>query len=247
MPLIPKGGSGLVGKIAALKEGVGNLRFASPNRRHPVNGVQQMKRLVPSCLAIAAIALFTPRAANAASITIDDASLEGSIIFNVGQFDTGVGFVLDGTTLLAASLGTASATVSEGTVASGPITHTFTGQFLTGGDLVQPTSGVIAFTEAGGGISDILTFSYTGGGFFETATLTGTFVSDVEGGLGLVAPSGATLVPEGAPFNFSNTQITASAVSDVEPVPEPASLLMLGSGLCAVTMRLRKRRAAESR
>jgi len=206
-----------------------------------------MKRLVPSCLAIALIALFTPRAANAANITIDDASLEGSIIFNVGQFDTGIGFVLDGTTILSPSLGTASATVSEGTVASGPITHTFTGQFITGGDFVQPTSGVIAFTDAGGGISDILTFSYTGGGSGGIGTLTGSFVSDVEGGSALVAPDGATLVSEATPFNFSNTQITASARSDIEPVPEPASLLLLGSGLGAVTMRLRKRKAAESR
>ena len=206
-----------------------------------------MKRLVPSCLAIAVIALFTPRAANAANITIDDASLEGSIIFNVGQFDTGIGFVLDGTTILSPSLRTASATVSEGTVASGPITHTFTGQFITGGDFVQPTSGVIAFTDAGGGISDILTFSYTGGGSGGIGTLTGSFVSDVEGGSALVAPDGATLVSEATPFNFSNTQITASARSDIEPVPEPASLLLLGSGLGAVTMRLRKRKAAESR
>ena len=66
--------------------------------------------------------------------------------------------------LLAPSLGSASRTVSEGTAATGPITHTFTGQFFTAGAFVAPTSGTIAFTEAGGGISDILTFSYTGGG-----------------------------------------------------------------------------------
>src|SRR5438270_476476 len=101
-----------------------------------------MKRLLPSCLAIAAIAMMGPKAANAASLVIDDASVEGSIIFSVGQFDTGVGFVLDGTTLLSPSLGTASRTVSEGTTV--PITHSFTGQFLTGGNLIAPTSGVIA-------------------------------------------------------------------------------------------------------
>src|SRR4029077_9661867 len=110
------------------------------------------------------IALIAPKTANAASLVIDDASLEGSIIFNVGQFDTGTGFVLDGTQILAPSLGTARATVSEGTAATGPITHTFSGQFLTSGPLIPPNSGTIAFTEAGGGISDILTFNYTGGG-----------------------------------------------------------------------------------
>jgi len=189
-----------------------------------------MKRLLATGLAISAIALISPGAANAASFLINDATVEGSIIFTVGQFDTGMGFVLDGTQILAPSLGTATATVSEGTAATGPITHTFTGQFLTGGALVAPTSGVIAFTEAGGGISDILTFSYTGGGAGGVATLTGSFVSDLDPG-SLIAPPGATLVPEGAPFTFNNTNITAAAVSDVEPVPEPASLSLLGMGL----------------
>jgi len=189
-----------------------------------------MKRLLATGLAISAIALISPGAANAASFLINDATVEGSIIFSVGQFDAGVGFVLDGAQILAPSLGTATATVSEGTAATGPITHTFTGQFLTGGALVAPTSGVIAFTEAGGGISDILTFSYTGGGAGGLATLTGSFVSDLDPS-SLIAPPGATLVPEGAPFTFNNTNITAAAVSDVEAVPEPASLTLLGMGL----------------
>jgi hypothetical protein len=200
-----------------------------------------MKRLLAIGLAISAGALIAPRAANAASLTINDA-LETGILFSVGQFDRGVGFVLDGTTILAPSLGTASATVSEGTPATGPITHTFTGQFLTGGALVAPTSGVIAFIEAGGGISDILTFNYTGGGAGAVATLTGTFVSDLDPGGSLVAPTGATLVAEGVPFTFDNTNITASAISDVDAVPEPASLVLLGTGLLGVLRYTRKTR-----
>src|SRR3954467_8234521 len=120
-------------------------------------GKYRMNRLIATGLAISAIALIAPRPASAASLIIDDAvSLEGGIVFNVGQFDTGIGFVLDGTTLLPPSLGSASATVSEGTAGS-PITHTFSGQFLTSGPLIPPNSGTVAFTEAGGGISDILT------------------------------------------------------------------------------------------
>jgi len=201
-----------------------------------------MKRLLAIGLAISAVALIAPTAANAASLTINDALATEEILFSVGQFDTGVGFVLDGTTLLPPSLGTASRTVSEGTPASGPITHTFMGQFLTGGPLVAPTSGVIAFLEVGGGISDILTFNYTGGGAGGVATLTGTFVSDLEPGGNLVAPPGAIFVSEGAPFTFNNTNITAAAISDVDAVPEPASLVLLGTGLLGVLRYTRKTR-----
>lgn len=194
-----------------------------------------MNRSIAIGLAMSAIALIAPKTAGAASLVIDDASVEGSIIFNVGQFDTGLGFFLDGTQILPASLGTASATVSEGTDATGPITHTFVGQFLTGGALVPPTSGTIAFVEAGGGISDILTFNYTGGGAGEMATLVGSFVSDLDP-RSLVAPPGATLVSESTRFTFDNTNITASAVSDVEAVvtPLPAALPLFATGLGAL-------------
>src|SRR4051812_12237681 len=107
-----------------------------------------MNRLIATGLAISAIALIGPKTADAASLSINDATTEGSIIFNVGQFDTGIGFVLDDSTLLSPSIGTASRTVSEGT---GGISfpHVFTGQFFTSGAFSAPTSGTIAFTEAG--------------------------------------------------------------------------------------------------
>jgi hypothetical protein len=193
-----------------------------------------MKHLISTCLAILAIALIAPRPASAAFLSINDSTApEGSIIFNVGQFDRGVGFVLNGTTIMSPSEGTGSATVSEGPspTSGGPITYNFTGQFATGGPLVSPTSGTIAFTEAGGGISDILTFSYTGGGTGGVATLTGSFVSDLDPS-SLVAPPGATLVPETtAGFGFNNINILASAVSDVVETPEPGSLALLGGAL----------------
>jgi len=197
---------------------------------------------------VLAIALIIPKTAGAASLVIDDARVEGSIIFNVGQFDAGSGFILDGIQILAPSLGTASATVSEGTAATGPITHTFTGQFLTGGPLTGTTSGNIAFVEAGGGISDVLVFSYTGGGVGAVATLTGFFISDLEPGGSLVAPPASTFVSEDTPFTFNNHNITASVISDVEVVtPLPAALPLFATGLGALGLlgwRRKKKQAA---
>jgi hypothetical protein len=66
----------------------------------------------------------------------------------------------------------------------------------------------------------------TGGGAGGVATLSGSFVSDLDPS-SLVAPPGATLVSEATPFTFNNTNITASAVSDVEAVPGP----IVGAGL----------------
>jgi hypothetical protein len=195
-----------------------------------------MNRLIATGLAISAIALITPKTAEAATFVIDDASVEGSIIFNVGQFDTGVGFVLNGITVLPPSLGTASIVVPEAAATTpGPITYNFEGQFFTAGPLIPPNSGTIAFRGAGGGISDILTFSYTGGGAGGVATLTGSFVSDLDPGGNLVAPPGATFVSEGAPFTFNNINITASAVSDARDADVPGPIVGAGlPGLLAV-------------
>ena len=66
-----------------------------------------MNRLLWSSLAIAAMTLVAAPPAVAASLTINDAAVDGLITFTVGQFDTGSGFVLDGTQILPPSLGTA--------------------------------------------------------------------------------------------------------------------------------------------
>jgi hypothetical protein len=135
-----------------------------------------------------------------------------------------------------------------------PIVHTFTGQFLTGGALVSPTSGVIAFVggDDGVSISDILTFNYTGGGGspggpFGVATLTGTFQSDFI--IPPVAPPGATLVSEATGFTFNNTNITAAAFSDPAVVPGPiagAGLPGLIAGCGALLALARRRRRQQS-
>jgi PEP-CTERM motif len=192
-----------------------------------------MNRLISTCLALSAIVLIAPNSANAAAIGINDAGTEGSIVFSANDFEGGIS--LDGTLLQSGLNNLQSRTVSEGT-AGAPITHTFSGTWLTPGGLT-PSTQTIAFQEGSTppsqGVSDILTlaFSNTTLGGAAAGLVTGTFVSDLDPSL-LPLPAGATVVSEATPFLFSAPFLTGSATSDVDvAVPEPASLALLGSAL----------------
>jgi hypothetical protein len=186
-----------------------------------------MKRLISTCLAVSAIALIAPNPANAAAISINDAGTEGSIIFSANDFEGGIS--LNGTSLQQGLNNPQSRTVSEGT------TQTFSGTWLTPGGLT-PSTQTIAFQEGAtptsAGVSDILTLSFANTTLNGVAAglLTGTFVSDLDPAL-LTLPAGATVVSEATPFLFSAPFLTGSATSDVDAVPEPASLALLGSAL----------------
>jgi len=203
-----------------------------------------VKRLISTWLAVSAIALIAPNSVNAAAFSINDAGTEGNIVFSANDFEGGI--TLDGTLLQTGLNNAQSRTVSEGT-AGAPITHTFSGTWLTPGGLT-PSTQTIAFQEGStptsAGVSDILTlaFSNTTLGGASAGLVTGTFVSDLDPSL-LPLPAGATVVSEATPFLFSAPFLTGSATSDVDvTVPEPATLALLGSALFGFgLLRLRRK------
>jgi hypothetical protein len=181
-----------------------------------------------------------PQLAKAADIRIDDTDPSEMLKVRCHFFE--LGFSVSGIPLGCGS-GAAEILLPE----TGPITFA--------GSWIAPASPggyhrTIYFVEGPGSslISDIFEFEvhWDGG----AGHISGMFVSDSSGPLGLL-PAGvdpADIVVEVYPsvtFSFDAPFLTGGVSSDGEkPVPEPATLLLLGSGLSGIALRLRKKRAA---
>src|SRR5438552_2106243 len=101
-----------------------------------------MKRLLSSCLVIAAIALIAPRPAVAAFLSINDALLCENMTFSLNDFDGG--FVLDGILRQSGLNNPQTVPVPEVNAAGAPIVHTFSADWVTAAPITARTA-VIAF------------------------------------------------------------------------------------------------------
>jgi hypothetical protein len=197
-----------------------------------------MTRFITTCC-LAAITLAAAPSARAASVTIDDSLANDTISLTFSGFDlftlpNGQSFEDGG-----------SHTVVE------PETRSINIPILTGfwtASSVTAENVTVVFLEPGvprsQGVSDVLLFTYHQ---FRSdlAGLVVAFASDADPNL-LPDHPNAAAVQEGTPYEFDNSGITASAVSDasdVTAVPEPGGLLLLGTGIVGIAHRVRRRRS----
>ena len=199
--------------------------------------ILKLQRLPGLSLFVLAACIFSAMPAQAASITIDDTAANDTITISWDHFES---FFIN----FGQNLGP-SGTVS-GLSEQFPIS--FTGNWFAS-IFGQGTTDVYFLERGTGQGSDLFHGTYGGGGGPNPATINASFQSD-SGNNSLLVPPGAVTIFEDDPNHEIGrllrnlpSDLTIYVASDVDPVPEPTSILLLGTGLVFAARRWRTRQA----
>lgn len=203
-----------------------------------------MKVEVTAGLFSLVVALAASQPARAAFVSINDAVPDPNIAFSLNDFEGG--FQINSLIVQEGLHNPKTVTISELatpgiTAIDGAAENDFSAVWILGGPIV-PENETVFFTEPGGGISDVLHFTYTTDASTGRGHLDGSVISDTETPLsvadldaaGIFATktlSEATAFAGGKAFDFSNTNITANFTSDVPEASTWAMLLIGFAGL----------------
>lgn len=173
--------------------------------------------------------------AGAAALSFNDTNPNDTVTVGANDFEGGL--TVNGNLFQRGLRNFSSGVFSE----ASPIT--FSGQWIDLG-LSGAGSRTVYLVEAGNPnqISDIFQYSWSTDGFF--GTITGSFVSDFENNLGflpeIVNPNDV-FVENGQSFGFGLAFLGGEILSDVDAVPEPASLALVSLALLGVAATRRRK------
>jgi hypothetical protein len=205
--------------------------------------------LTSAALAAGATLAIASQAAAASLVICDDpacGTADPGISFSTNDFEGS--FQLNGA-VVQIGLGSPNSTIlrESGAASPNPIVNNFSGVWILGGPIAVQNETVF-FTEAGGGISDVLHYTYTQDSIGR-GHLDGFVISDTGSTIDPAFLAGRGIAPtltvaERGVFRFDNTNISASFQSDVVPEPGAWALMLVGFGGLGAALRMRHQRSA---